>query len=182
MSIKGWNIDRSWSLFLDRDGVINKRIFGGYVKDVEEFEFLPDVPEAISGLSSLFGNVFVVTNQQGIGKGIMTERNLSEIHHYMVEAIGNSGGRIAKIYFASNLRGAEQDRRKPAPSMALEAKRDYPDIDFSRAVMIGDTDSDILFGKNLGMKTVRVLSEERIGETADLEVNGLMEFYNLVNT
>ena len=64
-----WNIDASWTLFLDRDGVINHRKMGGYIETIEEFQFLPNVKEAIAGLSQHFQHIFVVTNQQGIGKG-----------------------------------------------------------------------------------------------------------------
>jgi D-glycero-D-manno-heptose 1,7-bisphosphate phosphatase len=77
-----WNIDASWTLFLDRDGVVNKRLMNDYVKSVGEFELLPDVDEAIRLAGSVFGTIVVVTNQQGIGKGLMTERNLSDIHAY----------------------------------------------------------------------------------------------------
>src|SRR5574343_628673 len=79
-----WNIDASWTLFLDRDGVINERIMSGYVTSIEEFHFLPGVISAINQFTQVFQYIFVVTNQQGIAKGLMSERNLSEIHHVWV--------------------------------------------------------------------------------------------------
>lgn len=79
MSISNWGINNTWSLFLDRDGVINKRIFGGYITSVEEFEFLPGVEDAIKQFTDSFHLVFVVTNQQGIAKGIMSELSLIHI-------------------------------------------------------------------------------------------------------
>ena len=170
-----WGVDSTWTLFLDRDGVINKRNFEGYITEVASFEFLPNVPQAIARLSQIFHRVIVVTNQQGIGKGLMTERNLFEIHAYMCDSIYELGGKIDKCYFAPNLKGAEDDMRKPGPAMAELAKMEFPEIDFSRCVMVGDTDSDILFGKNLGMKTVRVLSPEKCEVSADIEINGLHE-------
>lgn len=171
-----WQVDRTWTLFLDRDGVINKRNFDGYITSPEEFEFLPNVLEAIAELSKEFHRIIVVTNQQGIAKNLMTERNLIDIHTYMCDTVYQAGGKIDKCYFAPNLKGAEDDMRKPNPAMAELAKLEFPEIEFERCVMVGDTDSDILFGKNLGMKTVRVLSSEQINETADLNVNGLDEF------
>lgn len=171
--MNNWGVDATWTLFLDRDGVINKRNFDGYITDVNEFEFLPQVPEAIAALSKVFYRIIVVTNQQGIGKGLMTERNLFEIHAYMSDEIYALGGKIDKCYFAPNLRGAEDDMRKPGPAMAELAKMQFPEIEFKRCVMVGDTDSDILFGKNLGMKTVRVLSKEKCEVPADLEIEGL---------
>lgn len=170
-----WGVDATWTLFLDRDGVINKRNFDGYITEVKSFEFLPEVPNAIAALSKVFHRIIVVTNQQGIGKGLMTERNLLEIHTYMNNEIYAAGGKIDKCYFAPNLRGAVDDMRKPGPAMAELAKMEFPEIEFSRCVMVGDTDSDILFGKNLGMKTVRVRSKEKIEVHADLEVDGLHE-------
>lgn len=170
-----WEVDKTWTLFLDRDGVINKRNFDGYITQVEDFEFLPGVLEAISALSQVFHRVIVVTNQQGIGKGLMTERNLLEIHTYMNNEVYKAGGKIDKCYFAPNLKGAEDDMRKPGSAMAELAKMEFPEIEFSRCVMVGDTDSDIRFGKNLGMKTVRVRSEEKAELPADIEVDGLQE-------
>ena len=180
MTIKEWNIDPTWTLFLDRDGVINKRIMGGYVTSVEEFQFNDDAEEAIAGLSKQFFRVIVVTNQQGIGKGLMTERNLIDIHTYMCDQVHLAGGTIDKCYFAPNLKGAADDMRKPGPAMAELAKMQFPEIEFEKSVMVGDTDSDILFGKNLGMKTVRIITEEKIGVEADLSVNSLSELLNLI--
>lgn len=180
MPIRDWNIDRTWTLFLDRDGVINKRIVGGYVSNPSEFEFIPGVRKAIAQLSDYFQLIFVITNQQGIAKGIMTERNVLEIHAYMKDQIYLAGGKIEKCYFAPNMEGAEEDIRKPNSAMALMAKKEFPQIQFDKCIMVGDTDSDIEFGRNLGMKTVRIKTEEPIGLKADLTVNSLIEFANSI--
>ena len=181
MSIKDWQIDATWTLFLDRDGVINERVFGGYITKVDEFKFLPGVESAIAGLTRKFNRLIVVTNQQGIGKGLMTERNVLEIHSYMCDRVHLEGGKIDKCYFAPNLKGAEDDLRKPNPEMANMAKMEFSEIEFKRSVMIGDTDSDILFGKNVGMFTVRIKTEEPIGLEADLTVDSLNEFLKRIN-
>lgn len=180
MSINKWDIDTSWVLFLDRDGVINERVFGGYITQPADFIFTYDTASAIARLNSFFSRTIVVTNQQGIAKEIMSERNLSEIHDYMVNEIGLKGGKIDAIFYAQNLKGAENDRRKPLPAMALEAQEKFPEIDFNKAIMVGDTDSDILFGKNLGMKTIRIVTEEPIGEEADLYVEDLRTLKTLL--
>ena len=180
MSIKHWNIDPTWSLFLDRDGVINERIFGGYITEPSAFIFLEGAKDSIALLSKSFHRVIVVTNQQGIGKGLMTERNLLEIHTYMNDQVHMAGGKIDKCYFAPNLRGAEDDLRKPNSGMAELAKMEFPEIEFERSVMVGDTDTDIEFGKKLGMKTVRIKTEEPIGLEADLTVGSLVEFAKMV--
>ncbi len=171
-----WDIDSSWTLFLDRDGVINKRIMGGYVTCIEEFQFEDSVPEAIAQLSSIFSHLFVVTNQQGIAKGVMSESNLLEIHRYMIKEIEKMNGRISKCYYAPELKNDPFSTRKPQPTMGLKAKEEFPAISFEKSIMVGDTDSDILFGKNLGMKTVRIKTEEPVNTEADYTFNSLIEF------
>jgi len=172
-----WNIDTSWTLFLDRDGVINERIMGGYVRTTEEFIALPGAVESIARLSEIFGLVFVVTNQQGIAKGLMTESNLQEIHRSLTESVHSMGGRLAKCYYAPGMASPENQLRKPKPGMALLAQRQHKMVEFSRSVMVGDSDSDIVFGKNLGMKTVRIRTVELIRVEADLTFESLTEFY-----
>lgn len=167
-------INASWTLFLDRDGVINKRIIDDYVKSRATFELLPGVGEALSLAVSVFGRIVVVTNQQGIGKGLMTERNLSDIHAYCSELIAEFGGRIDRYYFAPELAGSGGSLRKPESGMALQAKADFPEIDFSRSLMIGDSDSDITFGKKLGMKTV-FIAEDGTHHEADYTATSLLE-------
>ncbi|MFT5780115.1 MAG: D-glycero-D-manno-heptose 1,7-bisphosphate phosphatase [Crocinitomicaceae bacterium] len=176
MLTKEWDIDGTWTLFLDRDGVINERNMDGYITSPESFIFLKGAREAISQLSNRFNRVLVVTNQQGVGKGLMTERNVLEIHTYMCDQVHILGGRIDKCYFAPNLKDAEDDLRKPGPQMAEMAKMEFPEIEYKHSIMVGDTDSDILFGKNIGMKTVRIRTEEPINVSADLTVNSLEEF------
>jgi len=88
------HVDRSWTLFLDRDGVINREKYKDYVYSREEFSFYHGVPQAIASLSAQFGLVLVTTNQRGIGKGLMSEADLEDIHAYMNQEIQAAGGRI----------------------------------------------------------------------------------------
>ncbi len=176
-----WNIDASWTLFLDRDGVINQRIMGGYVQSVDQFNFIEGVPESIAKFSSMFSSIFVITNQQGIGKGIMTERNLLDIHSYMLVELKKRKGLITKCYYAPELKSDQNSTRKPGTKMGLQAQKEHPEINFSKSIMVGDTDSDILFGKNLGMKTVRIKTEEPINIEADITCLSLLEFSEKIN-
>ena len=109
------------TLFLDRDGVINRQIIGGYVTSVDEFEFLPGVLDAFPRLAEQFDYVFLITNQQGIGKGVFSVDDLIEIHRFMLDSINNNGGRLNKIYFCSELEKANSPNRKPNPGMGLQA-------------------------------------------------------------
>lgn len=170
-----FKIDKSWTLFLDRDGVINERIFGGYVNSTEEFIFLDKVPEAIRVFRTIFARIIVVTNQQGVAKGIVSKCSLQLVHKYMQEQLMEIGTHVDAIYFAPEFADDPNNTRKPKPDMALEAKIDFPEIDFSKSIMLGDTDSDIRFGKNLGMKTARIVTKEPIGVVADMNFISLQE-------
>ena len=143
--------DSNWTLFLDRDGVINKRIPGQYVRLWEEFEFLPGVLEALSLFQSIFGRIVIVTNQQGIGKDLMTEADLEAVHRQMLQEIHATGGRIDGVYHCPDLAYENSFCRKPNPGMAYQAKKDFPEIDFKRSLMAGNSLSDIQFGCRLGM-------------------------------
>lgn len=167
--------DNNWTLFLDRDGVINERIPNDYVKTVQEFLFFAGVPLALEKIEPIFGHIFVVTNQQGIAKGLMTEADLAKVHKHLKKTIENLGGRIDKIYHCSER--SPSPCRKPATDMAIWAKRDFPNIDFSRSVMVGDSASDIEFGNRLGMFTVFV---ETKNEPLPEHIKANVHFPNLV--
>lgn len=153
------DIDSTWTLFLDRDGVINRRLPGDYVKRLDEFVFLDGVLPALAVFHRRFGRIIVVTNQQGIGKGLMTEAQVAAVHRYMLRAIRDSGGRIDAVYHCPALESAGDPCRKPRTGMALQAKADFPAIDFSRSLMVGDSLSDMEFGSALGMVNVLVTTK-----------------------
>lgn len=158
-SVFSWptfKIGTGWTLFLDRDGVINRRIPMGYVTRWDEFIFLEGVLEAIAKLSARFQTICIVTNQAGIEKELMTHEMLAEIHQHMVDYILFHGGRIDEIYYCPYTAALDPLCRKPNPGMALEAKKDFPHIEFRKSIMVGDSDSDIVFGNQLGMKTILV--------------------------
>jgi len=158
-------IDTSWTLFLDRDGVINRRIVDGYVRSWDQFEFLPGTLEALKILSGFFGKLIVVSNQQGIGKGLMTEEDLRRIHEKMTKEAGKAGGRIDQIYHCPSLESENSFLRKPNVGMALKARKEFREIKFKRSVMAGDSASDMIFGKRLGMVNVFISGrKEQIAE------------------
>ena len=148
------SIAQDWSLFLDRDGVINVRPVGDYVKSPEDFVFLPGVPEAIAQFNKLFARTVVVTNQQGIAKGLMTEKALEEVHAHMHKQLALHHARIEAVYFCPFLASANNPYRKPGVGMGLAARKQFPTIEFGKSVMVGDSISDMQFGKRLGMLTV----------------------------
>lgn len=145
-----------WSLFLDRDGVINRQVIGGYVLDISQFEFLPGVTEAIPVLNGFFREIFIVTNQQCIGKGLLDNDGLNVIHNYMVGKIVENGGYITDIFVSPHLDTEEHPSRKPSAGMAYQAADLYPGIKLSQSVMAGDSTSDMLFGRNAGMINILI--------------------------
>lgn len=147
------------SLFLDRDGVINRRIMDGYVTRPYDFVLIDGVLEAMAVFAKKFDRIFVVTNQQGIGKGLMTEGDLEAIHGAFRREVEAHGGRIDRIYHCPALKSEHSFMRKPSIGMALRARRDFGDVDLRRSVMVGDTESDMLFGRRAGMQTVLVGDE-----------------------
>jgi D-glycero-alpha-D-manno-heptose 1-phosphate guanylyltransferase len=170
-------------LFLDRDGVINKHLPGDYVKNIAQFEFLPGVLDAIIKFNHFFSRIVIVTNQQGIGKNLYSEKDLNEVHQFMTTKIKEAGGTIDAIYFCPSLEIENPICRKPNVGMGLQAKRDFPDIDFKQSVMIGDSMSDMQFGRNLGMFTILISSDadkKFNPDLVDLRMDGLKEVADLL--
>lgn len=146
-------IDKKWTIFLDRDGVINYEKHQDYIRTWEEFRFYEGAIKAIQIFSTLFNRVIIVTNQRGVGKGLTKIQDLETIHANMKLEIEKGHGKIDGIYFCPDL-DENSPNRKPNVGMGLMAKKDFPDIDFSMSIMIGNTMSDMKFGKNLGCYTV----------------------------
>jgi histidinol-phosphate phosphatase family protein len=146
-------INNDWTLFLDRDGVINHEKQNDYIRKLDEFVMYDGVADAVSVMSKLFSRIFIVTNQKGVGKGLMSEADLADIHAYMGEQIDSAGGRIDKIYYCTDTEN-DSPNRKPNAGMAYQAKEDYPGIDFSRSLMVGNKLTDMQFGRNVGMHTI----------------------------
>ncbi|NCC73676.1 MAG: HAD-IIIA family hydrolase [Sphingobacteriia bacterium] len=155
-------ISKTWTLFLDRDGVINQRLKGDYVKQWEEFSFISGTLKALETFGNVFGRIIVVTNQQGVGKGLMTMSDLNHIHTRMTEEVKKAGGRIDKVYSCTQLKSDRPFCRKPNPGMALLARKDFPEIRFKQSIMAGDSMSDLKFGKQLGMLTVLISPDNHL--------------------
>ena len=174
-----WNhiIDGDWTLFLDRDGVINRRIVGGYVTSWEEFEFLPGVLEALAVFAQRFRYIVVITNQQGVGKGLMTMDQVDNIHDRMCAEIEDHQGRIDAILVCPQLASEPDNYRKPSPEMAFMACEIYPTMDLAKCIMVGDGASDIEFGHNAGVKTIFIGDKN---PAADDSFPSLIDFANLL--
>ena len=167
-----YSFDKSWTLFLDRDGVINRRLPGRYVTTLKELEYLPGSLQAIVKLNYIFDRIFIVTNQKGVGKGIMSQEDLDHIHDKMRIDLNNKGGNLTAIYAATEAAFSSKSQHKPNLGMGLQAKAAFPEIDFKKAIMVGDSISDIEFGNQFGMWTVLIegKEEEKVA-SAKIKVN-----------
>jgi len=150
-------------VFLDRDGVINEKMpEGKYVEEWTRFSFLPDVFEAVKMFNDHAYLVVVVTNQQCVGKGVVSADAVDSIHERMVQSMRENGARIDGIYVCPHLASDACSCRKPATGLFEAAVRDFRrrgiSIDMARSYMVGDSESDILAGENAGLTTFRVTS------------------------
>lgn len=136
-------------LILDRDGVINEKIPNGYAKSPHEINFTLGFLDIVEKLAQRFKRIFIVTNQKGVGLGIMSLEELQEVNDYILNQIVSHGGKIDNIYYSTDVDDSAFDR-KPNVGMARQLIDEYPDVEFRKTVVIGDSASDQLFANNIG--------------------------------
>jgi len=148
------------AVFLDRDGVINRKMpEGQYVTGWQHFELLPGVAKAIARLNHAGLRVVVVTNQRGIALGLYSVADVEHIHQQLQLQLTASGAHIDGFYFCPHDK-RECTCRKPLPGLFEQARADFPQIDVASSLIIGDSLSDIEFGHNLGMRTIFLEGDE----------------------
>jgi D-glycero-D-manno-heptose 1,7-bisphosphate phosphatase len=154
------------TIFLDRDGVINRNSGpGDYVKSWEEFQFLPGALAAIARLTEAKFRLLVITNQACIGKGIVSWATLHEIHARMMQEVNRAGGCLEAILCCPHLQEESCGCRKPAPGLLLRAQAEYR-VDLGRAIVVGDSVRDVQAGAAVGVPAIMVLSG--VGQPTDL--------------
>ncbi len=163
-------IDNTWTLFLDRDGVINHEKHLDYIHTWEEFKFYDGAKVAIQIFTQKFNRIIVVTNQKGIGKGVTKMEDVKIIHQNMTKDIEAVGGKIDAVYFCPDL---ESPNRKPNPGMGQQAAKDFTDIDLTKAIMVGNTLSDMRFGRNLGIKNIFLTTTRPEVDTNDESIDAV---------
>lgn len=173
-------MDNTWTLFLDRDGVINKNIDGGYVLDWSQFEFLEGVLETFPKLADRFSRIIVVTNQQCIAKGLLSVSQLDDIHNNMINTIQANQGKIDAVYYAPDMASPTNKLRKPEIGMALVAKNDFPEINFQKSIMVGDKITDMTFGKSAGMITVYLSNASNTPDNADYHIGTFADLLEVI--
>jgi D-glycero-D-manno-heptose 1,7-bisphosphate phosphatase len=171
-------------VFLDRDGVINRKPpRGGFVTCWEEFDLLPEVPEAIAALNRAGRKVLVVTNQRGVALGLYSLDELSKLHERMQKLLAARGAHVDGIYVCPHEAG-QCECRKPQIGLFEQAFRDFPNATPANSVVIGDSLRDIEAGRKLGMRTILIGDNlngsdtelQRARSLADLTLPSLAEF------
>jgi D-glycero-D-manno-heptose 1,7-bisphosphate phosphatase len=147
-------------VFVDRDGVINRKLpEGKYVTGWEEFELLPGVPAAIAALNHSGRKVIVVTNQRGVALGRMTQAEVEAIHDRLRGELAVEAASLDGIYYCPHDRDA-CNCRKPGTGMIEAAFRDFPGAGPENSILIGDSLSDVECGRNARMPTIFIENDE----------------------
>lgn len=154
------------AIFLDRDGVINKDPgFGDYIKSWKEFKFLQGAIDAIKLLNKNGYEIFVISNQAGVARGLFSKEALNEITVNMLKEIETQGGKIRWVSYCIHASDAGCDCRKPSVGQIKKATKGL-DIDFKNSYFVGDSRLDVGAGKNAGCKTILLLTGKETPEDA----------------
>jgi len=155
------------AVFLDRDGVINENR-EDYVKSLDELKLLPGAAEAIARLSGAGFRIVIVSNQQGIGRGLISPETLERINRKILAELAAAGAVVAGIYYCPHRKEEDCECRKPKPGLLRKASTDLG-IDLAGSVLIGDSPRDVQAGRSVGSLTILVLS----GKTRPEEIPNL---------
>jgi D-glycero-D-manno-heptose 1,7-bisphosphate phosphatase len=163
------------AVFLDRDGTINEDV--GYPSRYNQIKIYPASFEAVSRFNKAGLMTIVISNQSGIGRGLLTELDLEDIHKKMLASFAEKNAWLDAFYYCPHYELSSAPRyrklcscRKPNPGLALQAATDF-NIDLRRSYMVGDTVEDILFGQNIQATSVLVLTghgQESLSQFKDL--------------
>jgi histidinol-phosphate phosphatase family protein len=166
-------------VFLDRDGVINKRLIADYVKTWDEFVFLPEVFEAVTLLNQKGYEIIIVSNQGGISKGLFKEEDLEKIDKLMINEIEANKGKILKSYYCPHQDSDECVCRKPKTGLFIKAKQEF-DIVLEKSWIIGDGERDIVAGNDSGCKSILINNNLLEKTEADYVADDLLSAVKIV--
>jgi len=169
------------ALFLDRDGVIN--IEKDYLYQIKDFEFIEGVFTAVKRFKQLNYYIIVITNQSGIGRGYYTENDYYTLTSWMIKQFKQQNASIDDVYFCPHSPNDHCQCRKPKPEMILKAAKKFK-LDLSQSWLIGDKESDIIAGKNAGIKKLLLVrSGHKINENetiADHILDSILDVVQLI--
>jgi D-glycero-D-manno-heptose 1,7-bisphosphate phosphatase len=156
----------SHAIFLDRDGVINKHRTD-YVKNIQEFELLPDVQDYLKELLSLGFKLIIVTNQSAVNRGLLTTEELLIIHQYLVDKLARHDCQIVDIFFCPHMPNENCECRKPKVKMFLDAAKKH-NIDLGNSWVVGDSQTDIQAANKIGCRSIKVATNTSLKRAVDI--------------
>lgn len=173
------------TIFMDRDGVINKSKRDCVLK-WNQFVFMPNIFKLLRVFKDRKYRVIIITNQSVIGKGLMSVNDLLGIHARMNKRIYKEGGQIDAIYYCPHTKEDDCFCKKPKPGMFIQAKKNFPEIDFRHSFMIGDYCHDMNAASSLGIKTCFLIDKltdlHRCRVEPDFCIADIAQAINLVPT
>lgn len=173
---------KEYTLFLDRDGVINEPIIDDYAKVPEDFIFCNVAVNALGELKALFKRVVIVTNQQGVHRQVMSEQDLEDVHLKMYRSMKSIGvSYFDAAFFAPYLRSADHPWRKPSNGMYAKAKEYFEDIDWEKCIMVGDSPGDMALADSKSILKVRILNPQFDFDNQDFTFQSLSDFVDCLS-
>ncbi|RJQ33027.1 MAG: HAD family hydrolase [Actinobacteria bacterium] len=173
---------RHKAVFLDRDNTIIEDE-EGYLSNPNKVKLLPGAAGAIKKLNGAGFKVIIVSNQSGIGRGLITEEQLGQVNQKMLELLAEEGAKIDAIYYCPHHPEADIEKyrmicpdRKPAPGMLIKAAVEH-NIDLSKSYCVGDSERDIQAGKNAGCSTLMISEELDLKKAVEIILNNSLESY-----
>ena len=150
------------AIFLDRDGVVNKEV--NYLFKKEDFEFIDGIFDACLYFQNLDYVIIIVTNQSGIARKYYTENDYQTLTKWMLRQFEDNGIEILNVFHCPHGPESTCECRKPKPGMLLKSKEDFPEIEFDKSYLIGDSDSDIQAAFSVGIKSFKVSKEYSLSD------------------
>jgi D-glycero-D-manno-heptose 1,7-bisphosphate phosphatase len=172
------NTAKGPAIFIDRDGVINRRRPGDYVLNWSQFVFMPGIRDALRQLASLGPPLIVISNQAAVGKGLLDAAHLEEITLKMQQALLEDGTTLAAAYYCPHRIEDHCPCRKPKPALLLSAAADF-NIDLSRSIFIGDSDTDVQAARTAGCAPVLFGADTGLQPTSPPELPAALRAIDL---
>lgn len=168
---------KEYTLFLDRDGVLNEPIVNDYARCPDNLILVEGFADSMYWLLTHFKRVILVTNQQGVGRQIMSEINLEDVHLKMYNALKYRGVQwLDAAFFAPYLKTENHNWRKPNNGMLQKAKEYFQDIDWTKAIMVGDSPGDMKLADTLGVLKIRISNPQFDFDNQDYRYESIVDF------
>jgi len=168
---------KEYTLFLDRDGVLNLPIVDDYARKPLDLILIDDLANSLGTLFSKFKRVVLVTNQQGVGRKVMTDIDLENVHLKMYNSLIESGvSWFDAAFYAPYLKTENHQWRKPNNGMLLKARDYFEDINWSKSIMVGDSPGDMQLADSLGVSKVRILNPQFSFDNQDFTFDSIADF------